>query len=130
MIQARQRGRRAGRSGRPAGPRSDEGASAAGRLVRATIAPRVTTRLNRDGRSLAARAVSNVRTPEHFYAIVETAIPAPDERLRIFVDEYRLHRAAAGRPLAVLEVVCYRSDASNTVTFSNRWTSIQPIRVS
>jgi SAM-dependent methyltransferase len=49
-----------------------------------------------------------VRTPDDFYAIVETAIPAPDERLRVFVDEYRLHRAAIGRPLAVLDVGCGR----------------------
>jgi SAM-dependent methyltransferase len=52
--------------------------------------------------------VPNVRTHDDFYATVETAIPAPDERVRVFADEYRLHRAATGRPLAVLDVGCGR----------------------
>jgi SAM-dependent methyltransferase len=50
----------------------------------------------------------DVRTLEEFYATVETAVSEPDNRLKVFVDEYRLHRAAAGRPLAVLDVGCGR----------------------
>jgi SAM-dependent methyltransferase len=108
MVQARQRVLSVGCSGLRATSRSDERASVAGRLVRATIALRVTPRLNGDGRSLASSAVPNVRTPDDFYAIVETAISAPDERLRVFADEYRRHRAATGRALAVLDVGCGR----------------------
>jgi SAM-dependent methyltransferase len=50
----------------------------------------------------------DVRTHKEFYATVETAIPQLDDRLQVFVDEYRRHRAAAGRPLAVLDVGCGR----------------------
>jgi SAM-dependent methyltransferase len=52
--------------------------------------------------------VPNLRTPDEFYEYVETAIPEPDERIRIFVDEYRLYRQMAARPLAVLDVGCGR----------------------
>ncbi len=41
---------------------------------------------------VASRAVPNVCTPVDFYAIVEPPIPAPDERLRIFVGEYAARR--------------------------------------
>lgn len=47
-----------------------------------------------------------IRTVEQFYANVETAIPALDARLRIFVEEYRRYRLAAARPLRVLDVGC------------------------
>jgi len=36
--------------------------------------------------------VPNVRTPVDVYAIVEPQIPAPYERLRIFVGEYAERR--------------------------------------
>jgi SAM-dependent methyltransferase len=108
VIQARQLVRRVGCPGLLGTSRSDECASAEWRLVGATIAPSVTTRLSGDSRSLASGAVPKVRTPDDFYAAVETAIPALDERLRVFVDEYRLHRAATGRPLGVLDVGCGR----------------------
>jgi SAM-dependent methyltransferase len=49
-----------------------------------------------------------VRTVDEFYATVETAIPQLDERLRVFVEEYRRHRASTSRPLAVLDVGCGR----------------------
>jgi SAM-dependent methyltransferase len=52
--------------------------------------------------------VPDVRTPEEFYATVETAIPKLDDRLRVFIDEYQRHRATTGRPLAVLDVGCGR----------------------
>jgi SAM-dependent methyltransferase len=52
--------------------------------------------------------VPDVRTLEEFYANVETAIPEVDDRLRVFVDEYRRHREAAGRSLAVLDIGCGR----------------------
>jgi SAM-dependent methyltransferase len=53
--------------------------------------------------------VSRVRTAEEFYEQVETAIPDLDARLRVFLDEYRSHRAGAeGRPLRVLDVGCGR----------------------
>lgn len=49
-----------------------------------------------------------MRTLEEFYATVETAIPELDERLQVFVDEYRRHRVSTGRPLSVLDVGCGR----------------------
>ncbi|HYZ93734.1 MAG TPA: methyltransferase domain-containing protein [Actinomycetota bacterium] len=52
--------------------------------------------------------MADVRTLEEFYATVETAIPQIDERLQIFVEEYRRHRASTARPLSVLDVGCGR----------------------
>jgi SAM-dependent methyltransferase len=52
--------------------------------------------------------VPDVRTPEEFYATVETAVPKLDDRLRVFIDEYQRHRATTGRTLAVLDVGCGR----------------------
>jgi SAM-dependent methyltransferase len=52
--------------------------------------------------------VADVRTPEEFYATVETAVPELDERLEVFVDEYRRHRTSTRRPLSVLDVGCGR----------------------
>jgi SAM-dependent methyltransferase len=53
--------------------------------------------------------VTEIRTPKEFYERVETAIPELDTRLRVFLDEYRRHRAARGdRPLRVLDVGCGR----------------------
>jgi SAM-dependent methyltransferase len=53
--------------------------------------------------------VPEVRTLKEFYATVETAIPDLDDRLRVFLDEYRRHQAASGdRSLQVLDVGCGR----------------------
>jgi SAM-dependent methyltransferase len=52
--------------------------------------------------------VNRIRTAEEFYEQVETAIPDLDARLRVFLDEYRRHGAALGRPLHVLDVGCGR----------------------
>jgi SAM-dependent methyltransferase len=53
--------------------------------------------------------VSRIRTAEEFYEQIETAIPALDARLRVFVDEYLQHRTArAGRALRVLDIGCGR----------------------
>jgi 2-polyprenyl-3-methyl-5-hydroxy-6-metoxy-1,4-benzoquinol methylase len=53
--------------------------------------------------------VSGIRTAEEFYEQVDTAIPALDARLRVFLDEYRRHRSAAGsQPLRVLDIGCGR----------------------
>jgi SAM-dependent methyltransferase len=53
--------------------------------------------------------VSRIRTAEEFYEQVETAIPGVDARLRVFLDEYRRHRVAAGGgPLRVLDIGCGR----------------------
>lgn len=48
------------------------------------------------------------RTVGDFYARVETAKLELDERLTIFADEYRRHRASLGRPVRVLDVGCGR----------------------
>jgi SAM-dependent methyltransferase len=54
--------------------------------------------------------VSRTRSAEEFYAQVETAIPDLDARLRVFLAEYRAHRASAGnRPLRVLDIGCGRN---------------------
>jgi SAM-dependent methyltransferase len=54
--------------------------------------------------------VSRIRTAEEFYAQVETAIPDLDARLRVFLAEYRAHRASAGsRALGVLDIGCGRN---------------------
>jgi SAM-dependent methyltransferase len=54
--------------------------------------------------------VSRIRTAEEFYEQVETAIPAVDARLRVFLDEYRRRRAAGGgRAVRLLDVGCGRS---------------------
>lgn len=63
------------------------------------------------------------RTPKAFYADVETAIPALDERLTIFLDEYRRHRATLGRPVNVLDVGCGRHPVlAGHVDPGDRWT--------
>jgi SAM-dependent methyltransferase len=49
-----------------------------------------------------------IRTVEEFYEHTDTAIPVIDTRLRIFVDEYRRYRDAAGRTLQILDVGCGR----------------------
>jgi SAM-dependent methyltransferase len=49
-----------------------------------------------------------IRTVEQFYEQTDTAIPAIDRRLSIFIEEYRRHRNGAGRPLQVLDVGCGR----------------------
>jgi 2-polyprenyl-3-methyl-5-hydroxy-6-metoxy-1,4-benzoquinol methylase len=48
------------------------------------------------------------RTPRDFYADVETAIPVVDDRLTLFLSEYRRHREEVGRPVSVLDVGCGR----------------------
>lgn len=53
--------------------------------------------------------MGRIRTPEQFYEQVETAIPGLDARLRVFLDEYRRHRAGGNRPLRVLDVGCGRT---------------------
>ncbi len=50
----------------------------------------------------------DVRTVEQFYDQVETAVPAVDARLRIFLDEYARYRATVARPLCLLDVGCGR----------------------
>jgi 2-polyprenyl-3-methyl-5-hydroxy-6-metoxy-1,4-benzoquinol methylase len=53
--------------------------------------------------------VGGIRTPSEFYEQVDTAIPGLDTRLRVFLEEYRHHRANRGsRPLRVLDVGCGR----------------------
>ena len=52
--------------------------------------------------------MADVRTLEEFYATVETAIPELDDRLKVFVDEYRRQRVLTAGPLAVLDVGCGR----------------------
>ena len=53
--------------------------------------------------------MSRIRTAEEFYEQVETAIPDLDARLRVFLAEYRRHRAQnGGRALHVLDVGCGR----------------------
>jgi SAM-dependent methyltransferase len=59
-------------------------------------------------RPLASGDVQEVRTLQEFYDTVETAVHELDDRLLVFVDEYRRHRVAADRPLAVLDVGCGR----------------------
>jgi SAM-dependent methyltransferase len=59
-------------------------------------------------RPLASGVVADVRTLEEFYATVETAIPELDDRLKVFIDEYRRHRVSTGGPLSVLDVGCGR----------------------
>jgi SAM-dependent methyltransferase len=53
--------------------------------------------------------VTEIRTPKEFYERVETAIPELDDRLRVFLDEYRRHRGERGRALRVLDVGCGRN---------------------
>jgi 2-polyprenyl-3-methyl-5-hydroxy-6-metoxy-1,4-benzoquinol methylase len=48
------------------------------------------------------------RTAREFYAQVETAHLELNPRLELFLSEYRRHRAAAARPLRVLDVGCGR----------------------
>ena len=43
-----------------------------------------------------------------FYARVETAVPELDERLHVFLDEYRAFRRARGGTLQVLDIGCGR----------------------
>lgn len=57
---------------------------------------------------LASGPVARIRTAEEFYEQVETAIPSLDARLRVFLDEYRQHRASTGRPVGILDVGCGR----------------------
>jgi len=106
-MRERQRLRSEGAPDRTAAPRSER-ASAGRRRTRATIEPRVTAHPISSSCPLASGGVADVRTVEEFYAAVETAIPELDERLRVFVDEYRRHRASTGRPLSVLDVGCGR----------------------
>jgi SAM-dependent methyltransferase len=58
--------------------------------------------------------MSEIRTAERFYAEVDTAIPFLNERLLVFVDEYRRRRRERGRPLAVLDVGCGRNAVLST----------------
>ena len=52
--------------------------------------------------------MSEVRTPEAFYAHVDTAAPGLDARLSIMLDEYRQFRATRAGSLRVLDVGCGR----------------------
>lgn len=66
--------------------------------------------------ALTSPPVSSVDLPpasppesvEDFYARVETAIPDIDDRLRIFLAEYRGFRAERDRPQRVLDIGCGR----------------------
>jgi SAM-dependent methyltransferase len=70
--------------------------------------PRVTARPTASLCPIASRDVADVRTVEEFYATVETAIPELDDRLEVFVDEYRRCRASTDRSLTVLDIGCGR----------------------
>jgi 2-polyprenyl-3-methyl-5-hydroxy-6-metoxy-1,4-benzoquinol methylase len=63
------------------------------------------------------------RSPVSFYAEVETAVPELDERLTIFRDEYRRHRAATRRPVSVLDVGCGRNPVlADHIEDGDTWT--------